>query len=418
MATTTINGFPQDDTLFLIDGQGYIYRAYYAIRRLSTADGRATNAVYGFTTMLLKVLREHAPKHLGIAFDLGGQNFRHRLYPEYKANRSAPPDDLPPQLPLIHDVVSAFRIPMLAQRGWEADDLIGTVAREATERGMKVVIVTGDKDFMQLVSDDVCLLDEMRQQRGKEGSVVSFDEVRAKFGVAPERVIDVLALAGDASDNIPGVKGIGEKTASQLVEEFGDLEAVLSAASSMKQQKRRENLLDGAEAARLAKQLVTIDTHADFSVLPDSLRYEGPDRARLRQLFEELEFRRLLDEQIVRDEPLPLTPPAVPTASAAPSAAVAAPRRKPETLSLFASSGTIEKRGVDDEIAAQAVDRTRYLEVTTEEDLERLVSTLEGQSIIGLQVMTEEDRSLLGELTGLAVAWAPGEAAYVPLRHD
>jgi len=171
--------FDSDKTVFLVDGSGYIFRAYYAIRRLNASDGRATNAVFGFTTMLLKVLREHKPKHIGIAFDVGGKTFRHELYPEYKGNRSAPPEDLPPQREMIQEVVDAFNIARLDKHGWEADDLIATVAKRCTDAGKDVVIITGDKDFMQLVTPQLCLLDEMRQRRGKVANVVRRDEVIA-----------------------------------------------------------------------------------------------------------------------------------------------------------------------------------------------------------------------------------------------
>ncbi len=396
MATNAINGFDPDNTLFLVDGQGYIYRAYYAIRRLSTADGRSTNAVYGFTTMLLKVLKELRPKHLGIGFDVGGETFRHRLYPAYKANRSAPPEDLPAQIPLIHDVVRAFHIPLLSKPGWEADDLIGTVAREARAKGMKVVIITGDKDFMQLVSDDLCLLDEMRLSRGKEGNVVSFAEVDAKFGVPPERVVDVLALAGDSSDNIPGVKGVGEKTAAALVAAHGDLEGVLAAAPKIKQQKRRENLMEGADSARLARKLVCIDTHADFHVELQDLAYEGPDRAKLRAMFEDLEFKRLLDDPVVKS-----------------------PEDARGAGPLFERPA--EEKAKEDQAPAQevSIDRGRYREVTTSDDLTALVRDVEGADVVSVHVEAEDGgRTLTGALVGMALSWAEGEAAYIPLGHD
>ncbi|HYS42625.1 MAG TPA: 5'-3' exonuclease H3TH domain-containing protein, partial [Geobacteraceae bacterium] len=192
-------------TLYLIDGSSYIYRAYYAIRHLSSPKGFPTNALYGFTQMLLKVLKERKPDHVAVVFDAGRLTFRNELYADYKANRLAMPDDLVPQLGPIKEMVRAFNIPALEMAGFEADDIIATIARDCEERGLAVVVVTGDKDLMQIVTGNVRLLDTMKE---KESGI---PEVAERFGVGPERVIDILGLAGDSSDNIPGVPGIGEK---------------------------------------------------------------------------------------------------------------------------------------------------------------------------------------------------------------
>ncbi|MCC7073095.1 MAG: hypothetical protein IT383_17365, partial [Deltaproteobacteria bacterium] len=296
--------------VYLVDGSGYIYRAFYAIRRMTTSNGQATNAVFGFTTMLLKVLKEHAPEHIAIAFDPGGKNFRHEMYPEYKANRSAPPEELPPQIPLIHELVDALGIAKVVVPGFEADDVIGTLARQAEARGFDVVIITGDKDLMQLVDEHTSLIDELRMQKGhSDSAVIRREQVIAKFGVPPERVIDVLALAGDASDNVPGVRGIGEKTATELVSQWGELESVLAHADDIKQPSRREKLKADAEAARLSKRLVTIRDDVPVGKSVDELRYQGPKREALLKLFNTLEFRRIINDPFVRgSEPMAAAP--------------------------------------------------------------------------------------------------------------
>ncbi|MDH3808575.1 MAG: DNA polymerase I, partial [Desulfuromonadales bacterium] len=224
----------QPKRLFLIDGSSYIYRAYYAIRHLSNSQGMATNAIYGFTNMLLKVIRESQPDQLAVIYDSKGPTFRKDLYPEYKANRSAMPEDLVPQIPYIKRVVEAFNLPGIEKAGYEADDIIATLASKFAAKGMEVTVVTGDKDLMQIVSDRVCLLDTMKDQ------VSGPAEVFKRFGGA-DKVVEVQALAGDSSDNVPGVPGIGEKTAKALIDEFGDVETLLASLDQLKG-KRRENL--------------------------------------------------------------------------------------------------------------------------------------------------------------------------------
>lgn len=388
-------GIDPESTVVLIDGSGYVFRAYYAIRRLSTSDGRSVNAVFGFTQMLLKTIKDIAPAYLAIAFDTGGPNFRHQLYPAYKANRPPPPEDLPAQLPLIHEVVDAFQITRLSLPGWEADDVLGTVARLAKEQGKKVVIVTGDKDLMQLVDDDLVLLDELRNQRAGDGAqLIGSDKVIEKFGVPPERVVDVLALSGDSSDNIPGVKGIGEKTAAELVKEFGDLESILKAAPALKQKARRERLLAEADNARMSKRLVTIDEHADVHVSLDQLVYPGPDRARLRQLLSELEFKRLLNDPVVRDED---------------EGQGAGP--------LFARPAADKADADRAPVAQAAIDRSGYEEVTTLQELRGVATALEAAERIAVQIEAERSGALVGELTGIALCWGEGRGAYIPVGH-
>jgi DNA polymerase-1 len=275
--------------LFLIDGSGYIYRAYFAIRHLSNSKGVATNAVYGFVNMLLKVVREQQPDHLAVVFDSKGPTFRHQLYPPYKANRAAMPEDLVPQVPLIKELVRAFNMPAIELPGFEADDIIATLAKRFAAEGLDVTVVTGDKDLMQVVAERIRLLDTMKDK------VSGLEEVAARFGGTPEQVIEVQALSGDSSDNVPGVPGIGEKTAVELIREFGSVDNLLANLDRVKG-KRRENLATHAEQARLSKQLVTLRDDVPLELDYASFALSPPDREALTRLFKELEFHKLLQE--------------------------------------------------------------------------------------------------------------------------
>lgn len=283
------------EPVFVIDGSGYIFRAYYAIRPLSSKKGVPTNAVFGFLSMLQKLIKDHKPKYLAIAFDTGQKNFRHKLYSEYKSNRPPPPADLVPQFDLIKRLVDAFEIAQFSQVGFEADDIIGTLTRQSLELGHPVVIVTGDKDMMQLVGDQVCLLDELRATKTGAELYIKTPQVLEKFGVPPEKVVDVLALAGDTSDHVPGVRGIGEKTAAELILEHGSLEGVLNYAPLMKQKSRREKLLEDSDLARLSKQLVTLDCHVNLDFSLEKLENHGPNLEKLNLLYEELDFKKPVD---------------------------------------------------------------------------------------------------------------------------
>src|SRR6202790_1098860 len=255
MPPKTHPGSPKKgDHVFLVDGSGYIFRAYHALPPLTRkSDGLQLNAVLGFCNMLWKLLRDmkpnERPTHLAGVFDKSEGSFRTEMYPDYKAHRPDPPDDLIPQFALIREAVRAFDLPSLEQGGFEADDLIATYAREAGERGAIATIVSSDKDLMQLVTDKVTMFDTMKDRR------IGIPEVIEKFGVPPEKVVEVQALAGDSTDNVPGVPGIGIKTAAQLIVEYGDLETLLARAGEIKQPKRREALLENAEKARISRQL-------------------------------------------------------------------------------------------------------------------------------------------------------------------
>ncbi|HEY6007769.1 MAG TPA: DNA polymerase I [Geobacteraceae bacterium] len=275
--------------LYLIDGSSYIYRAYYAIRHLSSPKGFPTNALYGFTQMLLKVLKERRPDHVAVVFDAGRVTFRTEIYPEYKANRAAMPEDLVPQIAPIKEMVRAFNIPALELPGFEADDIIATIARDCEKRGMAVVVVTGDKDLMQVVSPSVTLLDTMKEKTS------GIPEVQERFGVEPDRVIDILGLAGDTSDNIPGVPGIGEKTAIRLIQEFGTLDTLLERAAEVKG-KTGERLREFADQARLSRRLATVDYQVPLAWNFDDLAVQPPDNRQLAALFKEYGFTTLMKE--------------------------------------------------------------------------------------------------------------------------
>src|SRR5262244_1800221 len=277
------------DHVFLVDGSSYIFRAYHALPPLSRkSDGLQVNAVLGFCNMLWKLLRdmkpEERPTHLAVVFDKSERTFRTEMYSEYKANRTEPPDDLRPQFPLIREAVRAFDLPCLEQIGFEADDLIATYVRQACEAGASATIVASDKDLMQLVNDCVVMYDTMKDRR------IGIPEVIEKFGVPPQKMIEVQALIGDSTDNVPGVPGIGVKTAAQLIGEYGDLETLLARAGEIKQEKRRQALIENAERARLSKKLVTLDANVALEVPLAELAVHEPDYKRLIAFLKAMEF--------------------------------------------------------------------------------------------------------------------------------
>jgi len=280
--------------LYLIDASGYVYRAFHALPALGTSRGLPTNAVYGFTNMIAKLLREERPQHLAAVFDLPGETFRDRLYADYKATRAPVPDELRPQIGYVRKVVAALRLPVVEVPGVEADDVIGTLARQASLAGLETVLVTGDKDLMQLVDERTTWFDTMRDRRYGPA------EVRERFGVEPALVADVLGLMGDPIDNIPGVSGIGEKTAAALVRELGPVEHILEHLDAVERsgvrgaKKIRDTLAREAETARLSKRLAVIRCDLPLTLDLDALRWEGPDVELLRPLFAELEFTSLL----------------------------------------------------------------------------------------------------------------------------
>jgi ribonuclease HI len=277
-----VNPAPQ---LYLLDGSSYIYRAFYGVRDVATTGGIVTNAVLGFTRMLLTLLQENRPDYLAVVFDPPREStFRREIYPAYKANRDAMPDDLVPQIPYIRQVLKALNIQTLEAPGFEADDVIATLARRYAASGIEVTVVTGDKDLLQIVGERISLLDTMKEKRSGP------QEVLERFGVPPELVTDVLGLAGDSADNIPGVPGIGEKTASELVRRFGSLEEVLQWIDMVNGRQRRGSLRAHAGQARLSKVLATVRDDVPLDTPLEALQRQAPDLAALLPLLQELEF--------------------------------------------------------------------------------------------------------------------------------
>lgn len=276
--------------LLLIDGSSYIYRAFHAIPHLSNSKGIPTNAIYGFVQMLLKVIKDFKTDHVAVAFDVKGPSFRHKMYEGYKAHRPEMPDSLKPQIPYIKELVKAFNIPALEMQGYEADDIIGTLSRHMKEKDIEVIIIAADKDMLQLIDENTTIVDTMK------GKSFGIKEVMDRFGTKPEFIVDIMGLAGDSSDNIPGVKGIGEKTAAKLIQQFGTIENLLLNIDKVKEKGVREKLKNSAEDARLSRMLATIDTHAPVDYKFEDLVVKPPDYPKLKELLKELEFTKLLKE--------------------------------------------------------------------------------------------------------------------------
>jgi DNA polymerase-1 len=347
-----------DTTLYLVDGSSYIYRAYYAIRHLSSPSGHPTNAIYGFVQMLLKLLKDHNPRHVAVVFDAGRVTFRTGLYPEYKANRAAMPDDLRVQVGPIRELVRAFNIPALELDGYEADDIIGALAARHSAAGGRVVVVTGDKDLMQIVNERVTLLDTMK---GKSSGI---PEVIERFGVGPELVPDILGLAGDSSDNIPGVPGIGEKTAIRLIQEFGSLDRLLEHTDEVKG-KIGEKLREFHEQALLSRKLATIELDVPIDVTAEELHASEPDTAALNTLFKTYGFTTLIRELTA-------------TATLAPD---------------------------------------QYRTITTREELELLATELKRAGEFAFDLETTSLDPRLAEIVGLSFSFRDHEACYIPVGH-
>ena len=438
------------DHVFLVDGSSYIFRAYHALPPLTRkSDGLQVNAVLGFCNMLWKLMRdmkpEEQPTHLAVVFDKSERTFRTEMYPDYKAHRPDPPDDLRPQFPLIREAVRAFDIPCLEQAGFEADDLIATYVRQACDAGAVATIVASDKDLMQLVTDCVFMYDTMKDRR------IGIPEVIEKFGVPPNKVIEVQALIGDSTDNVPGVPGIGVKTAAQLIGEYGDLETLLARAGEIKQEKRRQSLIDHAENARLSKKLVTLDDKVKLDVPPADLVVHEPEYKRLIAFLKAMEFNTLMrrvaefaqidaaqieaDGQLTARRGEPAAPsPAQPSAGNAKSSPAQAslglvggsspPKaQEPGPARVGAPAAQIEYRpqalaAARVEAARNAkVDRSRYEIVRS---LDRLNAWIARASDLGRVAIKTETTSLdpmQATLCGFALALSTNEACYVPLAH-
>lgn len=389
--------------LWMIDASAYIFRAYHALPPLTRkSDGLPVGAIQGYCNMLWKLLKDmkgdHGPTHLVAIFDHSERTFRNDLYPDYKAHRPPAPEDLVPQFPLVRTATAAFGVHGVEKPGFEADDLIATYARLAREAGGEAVIVSSDKDLMQLVGDGVVMFDPMKDRR------IDVPEVIEKWGVGPDKMIDLQALVGDSVDNVPGAPGIGPKTAAQLLEEYGDLDTLLARAGEIKQPKRRETLIDFADQILISRRLVRLDERvpdpepiADFAV-------RDPDPEALAAFLDEMEFRSLRSR--VGDGKVP--PPAAPTAptlsTPAPSAPVATPRHAPS-----------EARAASD---PQAFDRDAYACVQTLNDLDAWIARAIEAGVVAVDTETDALSSTHAGLVGVSLALGPNDACYIPLDHQ
>ncbi|MFL2890140.1 MAG: DNA polymerase I [Pelagibacteraceae bacterium] len=380
-----MSSIKKTDHFYLIDGSGYIFRAYYALPPLSRkSDGLPTGAVSGFCSMLFKLLEDsrsddsiHKPSHFAVIFDSARKNFRNDIYSEYKANRAEAPDDLAPQFEYIRKSVKAFNLPSIELINYEADDLIATYAKQIVRAGAKVTIISSDKDLMQLVSDKIRLYDPMKNK------VLGEKEVIDKFGVKPNQVIDVQSLAGDSSDNVPGVPGIGIKTASELINKYKNLDNLLKNAGEIKQNKRRETLLANKEKAILSRKLVTLKNDVPVKESLDSFSMKAVDKEKLFNFLREMEFNRLLSQAIgfYGDE---------------------------DTKNIF--NQNLNKN-------IKKINTKKYESIIDEKNLNKWIEILNEQSVISVDTETSSLNCLNTNLVGISFSYGPDKACYIPLSH-
>jgi len=442
------------DHVFLVDGSSYIFRAYHALPPLNRkSDGLQVNAVLGFCNMLWKLLRDmppdNRPTHLAIIFDKSEITFRNKLYPDYKAHRPPAPDELIPQFALIREAVRAFDLPCLEQVGFEADDLIATYVREACERGATATIVSSDKDLMQLVTDCVTMYDTMKDRR------IGIAEVIEKFGVPPEKVVEVQALAGDSTDNVPGVPGIGVKTAAQLIIEYGDLETLLKRAGEIKQPKRREALIENAEKARISRQLVLLDDKVKLDVQLDELAVHEPDARKLIAFLKAMEFSTLTRRvaEYSQIDPADIEPDAgmksgasvfaSPPLGASGDLFAASPLAGEgrgggsQERSAAGSPPSLHKGGGNQEQAGEGIkgtpislaaaraeaarktkiDRNKYQTVRSLDQLNAWIARVNDFGYFAIDAKASSIDPMQAEMCGIALALGPNDACYVPLSH-
>ncbi len=386
--------------LYLVDGSSYIFRAYHRLPPLTNPNGVPVGAVYGYTTMLWKLAKDlhdaDGPTHLAVILDHSSQSFRNEIYDQYKANRPEPPEDLRPQFPLIRDATRAFSLPCIETEGFEADDLIASYTEAAVAAGWDVTIVSSDKDLMQLIREPtdgphVDMLDTMKNVR------LGLEAVNEKFGVTPDLVGDVLALMGDSVDNVPGVRGVGPKTATKLIVEYGDLEKVLAGAETMKTSKLRENLIEHADMARLSRVLVELKRDCPLPDALDDLKLGAIPPLPLKTFLDEHGFRSLSAKLDLGGTPG--GPPTFPRAAATPSASA---NNAPSTPALP---------------PMPAIDRSLYETVTTLDALDRWIAAAQAAHVVAVDTETASLDSVTGRLVGVSLATAPGKACYIPLGH-
>ncbi len=373
------------DHFYLIDGSGYIFRAYYALPPLSRkSDGLPTGAVSGFCSMLFKLLEEarsdesnYKPTHFAVIFDAARKNFRNDIYKEYKANRTEAPEDLVPQFEYIRKSVKAFNLPSIELPNYEADDLIATYAKQIIKAGAKVTVISSDKDLMQLVSDDIRLYDPMKSK------VLGEKEVIEKFGVKPNQVIDVQSLAGDSSDNIPGVPGIGIKTASELINKYKTLDTLLKKAEEIPQNKRRETLLANKDKALLSRKLVTLKDDVPVKDDLNSFFLKDVEKDKLYEFLREMEFNKLLSRAI----------------------------------SYYGEIKNKKIKSDNPKIQPDTINVKGYESITDEKVLDKWVKILSEQSVIAVDTETSSLNPLDADLVGVSFSYAPNKACYIPLAH-
>ena len=413
--------------VYLIDGSGYIFRAFHALPPLTRpSDGLPVGAVHGFCAMLWKFMQEaktgRGPTHLAVIFDASRENYRNAIYPNYKANRPPAPEELVPQFPLIRDAVQAFNIACIEQEGFEADDLIATYAKHAVAKGGDVTIVSSDKDLMQLVQPGVGMLDTMKNK------VIGRDEVIEKFGVAPEKVVDVQSLAGDSVDNVPGVPGIGIKTAAELIKEYGDLDTLLARAGEIKQPKRREKLIEFAEQARISRQLVRLKNDVPVTVNIDRFGIQDVKSERLLGFMREMEFNTLtrrmaealgvavpapLERSVgssmkaYRGPSTPATPADSPSMGTTTGASAEIAAGTPAAVVAFAGRAAREPK----------IDRSRYATVRDIATLQKWIAEATERGRFAFDTETTSLDAMQADIVGFSLALAPGQACYVPLGH-
>lgn len=403
------------DHIVLVDGSGYIFRAYHALPPLTRkSDGLPIGAVSGFCNMLYKLLEDtrggDEATHLAVIFDAKGKTFRSDIYPEYKANRPPAPEDLVPQFALIREAVEAFGVPSIELVGFEADDLIATYATKAAAQGARVTIISSDKDLMQLVTDQVHMVDTMKNRH------IDADGVFEKFGVTPDKVIDVQALAGDSVDNVPGVPGIGIKTAALLINEYGDLETLLGRADEIKQKKRRENLIEFADLARVSKKLVRLAIDVPLPADMDGFGMVHPDPVKLIGFTKAMELgtlsRRLGAHYGVDPEAIP--------AKGGPDIAGAGDIASPSLEDVAVKGRNTEPGGDLGAVPSgltKAIDRSAYETVSTVEALEGWIARIKERGVVAVDTETDSLDAMVARLVGVSLALAPGDACYIPLLH-
>ncbi len=406
--------------VYLIDGSGYIFRAFHALPPLTRpSDGLPVGAVHGFCAMLWKLLREtkasEAPTHIAVIFDAGRETFRNAIYPKYKAQRPPPPEELVPQFPLIRDAVKAFNVACIERDGYEADDLIATYAKLTVNAGGDATIVSSDKDLMQLVRPGVTMFDGMKAKR------IGRDEVIEKFGVPPEKVIDVQALAGDSVDNVPGVPGIGVKTAAELITTYGDLDTLLAQAGEIKQPKRREKLIEFAEQARISRQLVSLKDDVPLDMAIDALGIHDPEADALLGFLRTMEFN-TLTKRIAEAMGAVAPPPLAVSVGASVKMKPQGLDEKIEELEEAAASDGVTPAAAVAASSALArgtpVDRSRYQTVTTRGQLEDWIAKARKAGRVAFDTETSRLSATEADLVGFSLAVAPGEACYVPVGHQ